>query len=159
MHRFTNMIQNRAWLDRCLDIIFLFLADEDTRVRQIAANAFPKYLSHSFCSIPPRPIVQIRRSKFILALPVAHTFPPQMGQCLVPVDLHSSSFHSPIQSIIHRLHRRRPIGDHLVPIRSDLRSIGSGGDSHTARSFTSSRHTLSFDDPRFRSAVSKASMP
>ncbi|CAF4407487.1 unnamed protein product, partial [Adineta steineri] len=38
---------NRSWLDRCMDIIFIFLADEDARVRQVAATTFAKFVDHS----------------------------------------------------------------------------------------------------------------
>ena len=74
---------------------------------------------------------------------MAHTFPPQMDQRLLPVDLHSPSFHPTIDPVIHRLQRRSSIGDHLVPIGADLRSIGSGSNAHADCSFDSSPHALS----------------
>ncbi|CAF4552312.1 unnamed protein product, partial [Rotaria sp. Silwood2] len=38
---------NRSWLDRCIDIVFQFLTDEDTRVRQVAASTFAKFVDQS----------------------------------------------------------------------------------------------------------------
>ncbi|CAF1277551.1 unnamed protein product [Adineta ricciae] len=38
---------NRSWLDRCMDTIFIFLADEDTRVRQVAATTYAKFVDQS----------------------------------------------------------------------------------------------------------------
>ncbi|CAF4765248.1 unnamed protein product, partial [Rotaria magnacalcarata] len=36
---------NRAWLDRCVDVILVFLTDEDVRLRQVAASTFAKYVT------------------------------------------------------------------------------------------------------------------
>ncbi|CAM2712576.1 unnamed protein product [Rotaria socialis] len=38
---------NRAWLDRCVDVIVVFLTDEDVRVRQVAASSFAKFVDRS----------------------------------------------------------------------------------------------------------------
>ncbi|CAF4880167.1 unnamed protein product, partial [Rotaria magnacalcarata] len=37
----------RAWLDRCVDVILVFLTDEDVRLRQVAASTFAKFVDRS----------------------------------------------------------------------------------------------------------------